>query len=165
MVLDEVHCCSTWGHDFRPDYGYLGLLKQMLPKVPFVGLTATATMSVLTDVQTMLNMENCMIITAPFNRPNLYYKVLPKPCVKEETLDYIEKLLKETYLNQSGIIYTTTISDSVSVAQELRKKGLKVAPYHAQLEPDRKNDIHRKWIEKTYQAVVATVAFGMGIGK
>lgn len=77
MILDEVHCCSSWGHDFRPDYNYLGLLKPMF-NIPFIGLTATATISVLTDVQTMLSMENCMILTASFNRPNLYYKVLQK---------------------------------------------------------------------------------------
>ncbi|KAJ3655672.1 hypothetical protein Zmor_014793 [Zophobas morio] len=165
VAIDEVHCCSTWGHDFRPDYGYLGLLRPMLARVPFLGLTATATMTVLTDVQTMLSLENCMIITAPFNRPNLFYKVLPKPSSKDAILDYLEKLLKEEYNNQTGIIYTTTISESTNLAVELKNRGLKVAPYHAQLEPHQKKEIHRKWLEKIYQVVVATIAFGMGIDK
>jgi ATP-dependent DNA helicase Q1 len=136
----------------------------MLAKVPFIGLTATATMSVLTDIQTMLSLENCMIITAPFNRPNLFYKVLSKPSTKEAVLDYLEKLLKEDYMHQTGIIYTTTINDSVNLAVDLKARGLKVAPYHAQLEPHQKKEIHRKWLEKSYQAVIATIAFGMGIG-
>jgi ATP-dependent DNA helicase Q1 len=165
VAIDEVHCCSTWGHDFRPDYGYLGLVRPMLAKVPFIGLTATATMSVLTDIQTMLSLENCMIITAPFNRPNLFYKVLSKPSTKEAVLDYLEKLLKEDYMHQTGIIYTTTINDSVNLAVDLKARGLKVAPYHAQLEPHQKKEIHRKWLEKSYQAVIATIAFGMGIDK
>ncbi|RZC37166.1 ATP-dependent DNA helicase Q1, partial [Asbolus verrucosus] len=165
VAIDEVHCCSTWGHDFRPDYGYLGLLRPVLANVPFLGLTATATSSVLTDIQTMLSLEDCMIITAPFNRPNLYYKVFPKFSTKEETLEYLEKLLKENYINQTGIIYTNTIKDTVTLATDLKTRGLRVAPYHAQLEPHQKKQIHKKWIEKTYQAVIATVAFGMGIDK
>ncbi|XP_969092.2 ATP-dependent DNA helicase Q1 [Tribolium castaneum] len=165
VAIDEVHCCSTWGHDFRPDYPYLGLVRSLLEKVPFLGLTATATMSVLNDVQTMLNLENCLIITAPFNRPNLFYQVLPKPATKDGVLNYLEQLMTEKYAGQSGIIYTNTINECISLATALKGLNLRVAPFHAQLEPEQKKKIHRKWLDNTYQAVVATVAFGMGIDK
>lgn len=137
----------------------------MLPTVPFIGLTATATTSVLSDVQSVLSLEGCMIITAPFNRPNLFYKVVPKPPKKDSVIEYLKKLFNKDYAGQTGIIYTNTINDCINLAKELRDQGLRVAPYHAQLEPDQKKKIHNKWVEKTYQAVVATVAFGMGIGK
>lgn len=75
IAIDEVHCCSQWGHDFRPDYKFLGALKQMFPEVPILGVTATATSKVIVDVQKMLNIRNCLVLKAPFNRPNLYYHV------------------------------------------------------------------------------------------
>ncbi|XP_044257543.1 ATP-dependent DNA helicase Q1-like [Tribolium madens] len=165
IAIDEVHCCSTWGHDFRPDYPYLGLVRSVLEKVPVLGLTATATMAVLNDVQSMLNLDNCMIITAPFNRPNLCYQVLPKPHTKNEVLTYLEKLMKEQYAGQSGIIYTNTINECINLATDLKARKLKVAPFHAQLDPDQKKEIHKKWLDNRYQVVVATVAFGMGIDK
>ena len=75
IAVDEVHCCSQWGHDFRPDYKFLGTLKTMFPEIPLVGLTATATTKVLLDVQKMLNIRDSVVLRAPFNRPNLYYHV------------------------------------------------------------------------------------------
>ncbi|KAK9886783.1 hypothetical protein WA026_018436 [Henosepilachna vigintioctopunctata] len=165
IVIDEVHCCSTWGHDFRKEYQFLGLLKPMFPGVPFIGLTATATMNILIDTQKMLGMEDCTVITAPFNRPNLYYKVIDKPSEKEESVIILEKLLKTNYSGQSGIIYTTTIKETEELTESLRSKGLQVMNYHAQLEPDRKRKVHEKWLSNHYQAVIATIAFGMGIDK
>ncbi|XP_044766647.1 ATP-dependent DNA helicase Q1-like [Coccinella septempunctata] len=165
IAIDEVHCCSTWGHDFRKEYQFLGLLKNMFPDVPFMGLTATATMNILIDVQKMLDIKDCAVITAPFNRPNLYYKVIQKPSDKNEALTILENLLQTNYKNQSGIIYTTTIKETEELTEHLRKKGLQVMNYHAQLEPDRKRRIHEKWLENKYQAVIATIAFGMGIDK
>ncbi|XP_044745986.1 uncharacterized protein LOC123307655 [Coccinella septempunctata] len=142
-----------------------GLLKNMFPDVPFMGLTATATMNILIDVQKMLDIKDCAVITAPFNRPNLYYKVIQKPSDKNEALTILENLLQTNYKNQSGIIYTTTIKETEELTEHLRKKGLQVMNYHAQLEPDRKRRIHEKWLENKYQAVIATIAFGMGIDK
>lgn len=75
IAIDEVHCCSQWGHDFRPDYKFLGNLKSMFPEVPILGVTATATSKVIVDVQKMLNIRDCLVLKAPFNRPNLYYHV------------------------------------------------------------------------------------------
>lgn len=165
IAIDEVHCCSTWGHDFRKDYQFLGLLKAMFPDVPFIGLTATATMKILIDVQKMLDMKDSTVITAPFNRPNLYYKVIQKPSDKNESLNILENLLKSNYINQSGIIYTTTIKETEEITKYLRNKGLQVMNYHAQLDPNQKKKIHERWLENKYQAIVATIAFGMGIDK
>lgn len=75
FAVDEVHCCSSWGHDFRPDYKFLGNLKTMFPNVPILGVTATATSKVIVDVQKMLNLQDCLVLRAPFNRPNLFYQV------------------------------------------------------------------------------------------
>lgn len=165
IAIDEVHCCSQWGHDFRPDYKFLGMLRNMFPDVPFLGLTATATMSVLLDVQNMLDMQGCVIFKAPFNRPNLFYKVIEKPTQSEACYDYFERLLTTKYKQQSGIIYTTTIKDCEELARNLRNRGLKVKHYHANLENDERSITHDKWLSNKYQAVIATVAFGMGIDK
>ncbi|XP_047529192.1 ATP-dependent DNA helicase Q1-like [Vanessa atalanta] len=165
IAIDEVHCCSQWGHDFRPDYKYLGILSNMFPKTPILGLTATATSHVLTDVQKILNIPGCLVIKSTFNRPNLYYKILEKPTSQEECLTILEKLLKYRYKGESGIIYTNSIKDSEDLAQGLRKRGLSVGCYHANMEAESRSNVHLKWHEKSYQAIVATVAFGMGIDK
>lgn len=165
IAIDEVHCCSQWGHDFRPDYKYLGILSNMFQNVPILGLTATATAHVLTDVQKILNIPGCLVIKSTFNRPNLYYKILEKPTSQEECLTILEKLLKYRYKDESGIIYTNSIKDSEDLAEGLRKRGLKVGCYHANMEADTRSKVHLKWHEKYYQAIVATVAFGMGIDK
>nr|AGC92678.1 ATP-dependent DNA helicase Q1-like protein [Heliconius erato] len=165
IAIDEVHCCSQWGHDFRPDYKYLGILTNMFPNIPILGLTATATAHVLTDVQKMLSIQGCLIIKSTFNRPNLYYKILEKPTSQEDCLSILEKLLKYRYRGESGIIYTNSIKDSEDIANGLKKRGLRVGYYHATMEAKARSDVHMKWHAKEYQAIVATVAFGMGIDK
>lgn len=165
IAIDEVHCCSQWGHDFRPDYKYLGILSNMFPKVPILGLTATATTHVLADVQKILNIPGCLLVKSTFNRPNLFYKILEKPTSQEENIHILEILLKHRYKNESGIIYTNSIKDSEDITQGLRKRGLKVGCYHANLEASKRSKVHLKWHDKEYQAIVATVAFGMGIDK
>ncbi|KAF7281927.1 ATP-dependent DNA helicase Q1-like [Rhynchophorus ferrugineus] len=165
FVIDEVHCCSNWGHDFRPDYLGLSLLKYQFPSVPILGLTATATSHTLVDIQKILEIPDAVIITAPYNRPNLFYKVINKSDEKSKCIEYMAKLIKEKYANQSGIIYAGTQKDCEEIATELKKCGIKVAPYHANLENNVKSKIHRKWTENVYQVVVATIAFGMGIDK
>ncbi|XP_013143470.1 PREDICTED: ATP-dependent DNA helicase Q1-like [Papilio polytes] len=165
IAIDEVHCCSQWGHDFRPDYKFLGILSNMFPNTPILGLTATATAHVLNDVQKILNIQGCLVIKSTFNRPNLFYKILEKPTSQEECVTILEKLLKYRYKGESGIIYTHSIKDSEDLAEELRKRGLKVGCYHANMEADSRSKVHSKWHENYYQAIVATVAFGMGIDK
>ncbi|XP_063896056.1 ATP-dependent DNA helicase Q1 [Helicoverpa armigera] len=165
IAIDEVHCCSQWGHDFRPDYKYLGILSNMFPNVPILGLTATATANVLTDVQKILNIPGCLVIKSTFNRPNLFYKILEKPTSQEECLTILERLLKGRYKGESGIIYTNSIKDCEDISEGLRKRALRVGCYHANLDANTRSQVHLKWHDKHYQAIVATVAFGMGIDK
>nr|XP_045593839.1 ATP-dependent DNA helicase Q1-like isoform X2 [Procambarus clarkii] len=165
LAIDEVHCCSQWGHDFRPDYKYLGIMHKMFPGTPILGLTATATSRVIQDVQKILDIKGCLVLKASFNRPNLFYEVRPKPPVQEECATQLQQLLEGEFKNESGIIYTMTIKDAEELVSGLKSRGLRVAPYHAQLDAQVRSKIHRKWVENEYQAVVATIAFGMGIDK
>lgn len=164
-LLDEVHCCSQWGHDFRPDYKFLGSLKTTFPDVPILGVTATATNKVIVDVQKILSIRHSLVIRAPFNRPNLYYQVMEKPSEKQATVDLIAHLLKTRYKDQSGIIYTYSVRDTEELASSLLNADVKVRPYHATLDNDNRSRIHKKWVDNQIQAVVATIAFGMGIDK
>ncbi|KFB37733.1 ATP-dependent DNA helicase Q1 [Anopheles sinensis] len=165
FAIDEVHCCSQWGHDFRPDYKFLGVLKEMFPKAPLIGVTATATTKVITDVQKMLNIPEALVFVATFNRPNLYYHVMEKPQEKQEQYEFLSDLLLNRFRQQSGIIYTYSMKDAVDISTELRKRDLRVAPYHATLEAVDRTKIHQLWHKNELQAVVATIAFGMGINK
>ncbi|XP_012543096.1 ATP-dependent DNA helicase Q1 isoform X2 [Monomorium pharaonis] len=165
FAIDEVHCCSQWGHDFRPDYKFLGVLKSMFPGIPILGLTATAPTKIIIDVQKILDISGCLVLRAPFNRPNLYYEVRRKPADKETCLAMIENLLKNRFSGKSGIIYTTTIKDAEQLTSYLRGKNIKVGCYHAMLEPDYRSEVYSKWMSGKYQAVVATIAFGLGIDK
>uniref|UniRef100_A0A8C8D8P9 ATP-dependent DNA helicase n=1 Tax=Oncorhynchus tshawytscha TaxID=74940 RepID=A0A8C8D8P9_ONCTS len=152
IAVDEVHCCSQWGHDFRPDYKLLGILKRQFPKVPLLGLTATATSSVLKDCQKILCVPEPVTLTASFNRTNLYYEVLLKDS-------------NSRYKDQSGIVYVFSQKDAETVSADLQKKGINAYPYHANMNPEDKSRVHRKWANNKIQVVVATVAFGMGIDK
>lgn len=165
FAIDEVHCCSQWGHDFRPDYKFLGILKSMFPGIPILGLTATAPAKIIVDVQKMLDIQGCLVLRATFNRPNLFYEVRRKPSDKDTCLAMIENLLKTRFKDKSGIIYTTTIKDAEQLTTELRSLDLKVGCYHAMLEPDYRSEVYSKWISGKYQAVIATIAFGLGIDK
>ncbi|XP_019931039.3 ATP-dependent DNA helicase Q1 [Aedes albopictus] len=166
IAIDEVHCCSQWGHDFRTDYKELGIFKTLFPDVPILGVTATATTKVISDVQKMLQLSECLTLNAPFNRPNLYYHVLEKPTDKEELYDLLADLLKRKYHRMSGIIYTFTVKETAEISTELLQREVKVLPYHGQnMDPKQRSKTHQKWIDNEIQAVVATTAFGMGIDK
>ncbi|GAB0095737.1 ATP-dependent DNA helicase [Sergentomyia squamirostris] len=165
IAIDEVHCCSQWGHDFRPDYKFLGSLKTTFPDVPILGVTATATEKVIMDVQKMLNIRDCLVLKAPFNRPNLYYHVMEKPSEKVAVVDLIANLIKRRYAHMTGIIYTLSQKDAEDLAANLINRNCKVRPYHANLEPKVRSTIHASWLRGEIQVVVATVAFGMGIDK
>ncbi|XP_011173229.2 ATP-dependent DNA helicase Q1 [Solenopsis invicta] len=165
FAIDEVHCCSQWGHDFRPDYKFLGVLKSMFPGIPILGLTATAPAKIIVDVQKILDISGCLVLRASFNRSNLYYEVRRKPAEKETCLAMMENLLKTRFNGKSGIIYTTTIKDAEQLTSDLRGRGIKVGCYHAMLEADYRSEVYSKWMSGKYQAIIATIAFGLGIDK
>nr|XP_033808154.1 ATP-dependent DNA helicase Q1 [Geotrypetes seraphini]XP_033808155.1 ATP-dependent DNA helicase Q1 [Geotrypetes seraphini]XP_033808156.1 ATP-dependent DNA helicase Q1 [Geotrypetes seraphini]XP_033808157.1 ATP-dependent DNA helicase Q1 [Geotrypetes seraphini]XP_033808158.1 ATP-dependent DNA helicase Q1 [Geotrypetes seraphini] len=165
IAVDEVHCCSQWGHDFRPDYKLLGILKRQFPNVPLIGLTATATNHVLQDAQKILCVQKCITFTASFNRPNLFYEVRQKPSITENFIEDILKIINRRYKGQSGIIYCFSQKDSEQVTICLQKRGISAGAYHANLDPKEKTKVHKRWATNEIQVVVATIAFGMGIHK
>ncbi|KAM8882918.1 ATP-dependent DNA helicase Q1 isoform 1-T1 [Synchiropus picturatus] len=165
IAVDEVHCCSQWGHDFRPDYKLLGILKRQFPNVPLLGLTATATSSVLKDCEKILCVNQAVTLTASFNRHNLYYEVRFKDSDNDASINDIASLIKNRYKDQSGIVYVFSQKDAETVSAELLKRDIQAYPYHANMIAEDKSRIHRKWTSGKIQVVVATVAFGMGIDK
>lgn len=165
IAIDEVHCCSDWGHDFRPDYTFLGVLRDMFSDIPIIGLTATASNKVINDVQKILSLQGCLVLKAPFNRPNLYYEVRPKSSVQTEWLTEVEALLKNEFKGQTGIIYAFSIKDTEDLATELRNRGIKARWYHASMDPEHRSKAHTQWLSGYIQVIVATTAFGLGIDK
>ncbi|KAK4461869.1 putative ATP-dependent DNA helicase [Cladorrhinum samala] len=161
LVIDEAHCVSQWGHDFRPDYQALGELRKKFPGVPIMALTASATKLVIHDVKKVLGMENCQTFSQSFNRSNLYYEVLSKPA---HNIAVIGKLIRDNYAGQTGIVYVTSRASAESAAQKFRDQfGLLAHHYHAKM--DDKLEIQNKWQRGEIHVIVATIAFGMGIDK
>ncbi|XP_073271932.1 ATP-dependent DNA helicase Q-like 4A [Primulina huaijiensis] len=162
IVIDEAHCVSQWGHDFRPDYQCLGILKQKFPSTPLLALTATATISVKEDVVQALGLVNCIVFRQSFNRQNLQYSVVPKTkkCVED-----IDKFIKENHFDECGIIYCLSRMDCEKVAEKLQEYGHKAAFYHGSMETDQRAMIQRQWSKDEINIICATVAFGMGINK
>lgn len=165
IVIDEAHCVSQWGHDFRPDYKQLGEMRQQFTGVPVMALTATATENVKVDVIHNLGITGCEVFTQSFNRPNLTYEVLPKGIAKN-TLECIGTTINKTYKNQCGIIYCLSRKNCESIAASLaREYQIKAHHYHAGMEPQEKARVQRLWQSGRYHVIVATIAFGMGIDK
>lgn len=161
IVIDEAHCVSEWGHDFRPDYKALGSMRRNFPGVPCIALTATATPKVRNDVQESLGIRGCKIFLQSFNRPNLTYYVQPK---KKTIMDEITEICK-MFPNKSGIIYCLSRDNCEKAAQDLRDRGIKAEFYHAKLEPAVKRSLQKDWQANKFHIIVATIAFGMGIDK
>ncbi|QQP51705.1 ATP-dependent DNA helicase [Caligus rogercresseyi] len=163
LAIDEVHCCSQWGHDFRPDYKFLSVMKESFPDVPIMGLTATLTGSVLKDVREMLNIPSCLVFKAPLDRPNIRYRVLLKPSSGD--IDLLSRLLTVDFADQVGIVYVLTIKSAESLWGSLRGKGVKAGLYHGSMESKDRSAMHEKWSKEKIKVIIATTAFGMGIDK
>ena len=165
IVIDEAHCVSQWGHDFRPDYKALGEVRSQFAGVPVMALTATATENVKVDVIHNLGIVNCEVLTQSFNRPNLTYEVRSKGKAKD-VLESIANTIKTVYNNQSGIIYCLSRKNCESIAESLRNPhNIEAHHYHAGMDPAEKNTVQREWQAGKYNVIVATIAFGMGIDK
>ncbi|RMZ80941.1 hypothetical protein DV737_g2780, partial [Chaetothyriales sp. CBS 132003] len=163
IVIDEAHCVSQWGHDFRPDYKDIGNVRKRFHGVPAMALTATATENVKVDVMHNLGMTGCKVFTQSFNRPNLTYLVRPKA---KGYLDGIAETINGTYPGQSGIVYCLSRKDCERLAKKLSQEyGISASHYHALLTPQEKASIQKRWQSGDYQVIVATIAFGMGIDK
>lgn len=160
IAVDEAHCISEWGHDFRPDYRNLKTLRIRFPHVPIIALTATATPRVRDDIITQLNLASPRVFTSSFNRANLTYSVYPK----DNTFDLLLQILKR-HKDKSVIIYRFSRADTEKLAEKLRGAGMKALAYHAGLDGDTRRKTQEDFIKDRIAVIVATIAFGMGIDK
>ncbi|KYN93954.1 ATP-dependent DNA helicase, putative [Plasmodium reichenowi] len=180
IAIDEVHCMSEWGHDFRPSYRKLNELRIILKEIPIMCLTATCTKNVQSDILKNLNfdLQNCLIKRSSVNKKNLFYSVREKTDIYQDLKDILDIPLKESiertkkFIDNSKIcsynstlIYVNSKKECESVYSFLKEKGLLVLMYHADLTNDQKKEAHEKFLKDEIQIIVATVAFGMGIDK
>jgi ATP-dependent DNA helicase RecQ len=160
IAIDEAHCISEWGHDFRPEYRNLKKLRRDFPEVPVIALTATATLKVQRDIIEQLGLEQAAIFSRSFNRENLSYSVQPKRGVFDQLLKLLEK-----HNQKSAIIYCSSRKTTEELAEDLRKEKFNALPYHAGLDQQKRTATQEKFIRDEVDIIVATIAFGMGIDK
>ncbi len=160
FAIDEAHCVSEWGHDFRPEYRQLSHLRQQYPDVPVIGLTATATERVRDDIIHQLQLKSPFVHIGSFNRHNLYYEVRPKN--RNSYREIVEQIRQSS---GSGIIYCLSRKKVEEIASKLQLDGIRALPYHAGLSTDDRSENQTRFIRDDVQVIVATVAFGMGINK
>jgi len=160
FAIDEAHCISEWGHDFRPEYRRLREIFEMISKVPIIALTATATPKVQHDIQKNLNMLDAVVYKSSFNRENLYYEIRPKRDVEKQIIKYIR-----TKEGKSGIIYCLSRKKVEELAELLQVNGINALPYHAGLDASTRGKHQDMFLMEEADVIVATIAFGMGIDK
>lgn len=160
FAIDEAHCISEWGHDFRPEYRELRRLRELFPAVPLAAFTATATVRVQADIKAQLGLERAACFQGSFNRPNLFYDVRAKKRAYDEVVAYVR-----AHPESSGIIYCASRASTENLAGRLRLDGFNAAAYHAGLEPEDRRDRQEAFSRDDVRIMVATIAFGMGIDK
>lgn len=160
IAIDEAHCISEWGHDFRPEYRNLKKLRNDFPDVPVIALTATATIKVRRDIVEQLHLQDAKIFLRSFNRENLTYFVQPKKGVFDQLMVLLEK-----HRDQSVIIYCSSRNTTEELAYDLRKEKFNASAYHAGLDQQKRSSTQEKFIRDEINIIVATIAFGMGIDK
>jgi ATP-dependent DNA helicase RecQ len=160
FAIDEAHCISEWGHDFRPEYRELKKLRTHFPDVPMMALTATATERVRVDIVKQLKLRDPRSYVASFNRPNLTYRVVPKTAPYEQLLEFIR-----SRSNDSGIVYCASRKSADSLARNLSEDGVSAKPYHAGLTSAERTKNQEAFLRDDVHVVTATIAFGMGINK
>ena len=160
FAIDEAHCISEWGHDFRPEYRRLRPIIEAIGQVPIIALTATATPKVQQDILKNLGMTTAAVFKSSFNRSNLYYEVRPKVNVIKEIIRFIKK-----HEGKSGIVYCLSRKKVEEIAESLRVNGIKALPYHAGLDASTRAQTQDDFLMEKIDVIVATIAFGMGIDK
>jgi len=160
IAIDEAHCISEWGHDFRPEYRELKKLRMHFPDVPIMALTATATERVRDDIIKQLKLRDPCCYVASFNRPNLTYRVAAKSSAYQQVLEFIR-----ARPNESGIVYCASRKSTDALAEKLTKDGIKALPYHAGMEPRERTRNQEAFLRDDARVITATIAFGMGINK
>jgi ATP-dependent DNA helicase RecQ len=160
FAIDEAHCISEWGHDFRPEYRRLRTIFDEIKRVPMIALTATATEKVQEDILKNLDIPDANTFKASFNRPNLHYEVRPKREVAREIIRFVKQ-----YVGRSGIIYCLSRKKVEEIAETLVVNGIKALPYHAGMDAAQRVDHQDRFLMEDVDVIVATIAFGMGIDK
>jgi len=160
FAIDEAHCVSEWGHDFRPEYRQLSQLRQQYPQIPIFAFTATATKRVQKDIIDQLRLHKPSVHLTSFNRPNLYYEIIPK---EKRSYEQLLKFIKT--LKGSGIIYCMSRKMVDEISDRLQEDGIKALPYHAGMADENRRINQTQFIQDEVRIIVATVAFGMGINK
>jgi len=160
FAIDEAHCISHWGHDFRPEYRQLRDLRKTFPEASVHAYTATATPQVRRDIAEQLSLRDPLMLVGDFDRPNLTYRVLPRTDEWKQVLEVVER-----HKGEAGIVYCIRRRDVDSLSEKLRRKGINAVAYHAGLSPEERRDAQEKFATEKCDLVVATVAFGMGIDR
>jgi ATP-dependent DNA helicase RecQ len=161
FAIDEAHCVSQWGHDFRPLYVELAILSQRFPGVPRIALTATADVPTRKDIIKRLGLGDAKIFTSSFDRPNITYSIVPRQNAKTQLLNFI----KENHQNDSGIVYCLSRKSTEETAQFLKEEGYKAFAYHGAMSAEMRRKNQEKFLLQDGVIMVATIAFGMGIDK
>jgi ATP-dependent DNA helicase RecQ len=160
FAIDEAHCISQWGHDFRPEYRQLATLKDRFPAASIHAYTATATPRVRQDIVAQLRLENPNVLVGDFDRPNLIFRIVPKVDLEAQVLDTVRR-----HANEAVIVYCISRKDTEYMAEFLKANDVKAAAYHAGMEKGERSRVQEAFAEETLDVVVATVAFGMGIDR